>query len=411
MSDLIVSLPRPHAGQQKILSERKRFNVLRMGRRFGKTTLSGELISEMVPKALPVGYWAPTYKDLYEVWQETKFRFQPILTAKDEQVKQLRFLGGCKVDFWSMEDPDSGRGRKYGRAICDECEKAPKFQQAWEQTIRPSLADYQGDAYFSSTPKGSHTYFTQLYNRAETLPDWMAWTMPTIANPYILPEEIEQARKELPDLIFRQEFLGESISLTDKPFCFAFDVKKHVGKVERNYNELIKLSFDFNVNPITCGAYQDYDNKIRGLKSFEVPHSNIYELCDRIKITYPDAIFLVTGDATGQNTTALVRDALNFYHVILGELGISHTQLRVPGVNPKIEENQVLVNAIFEHADIMFDKDECDRLIYDCLYVEMDSNKKIVKDRSTDKKYADHLDHFRYFCNTFYGDFLRIPLR
>ena len=32
---------------------------------------------------------------------------------KDEQVKQIELITGAKVDFWSLEEPDSGRGRKY----------------------------------------------------------------------------------------------------------------------------------------------------------------------------------------------------------------------------------------------------------------------------------------------------------
>src|SRR5205823_14398740 len=81
---------------------------------------------------------------------------------------------------------------------------------AWEQVIRPMLADYQGDAYFFSSPKGRN-YFYELFVRGQDpqQPDWAAWKMPTATNPFIHPDEIAAARRELPELVFLQEFLAE----------------------------------------------------------------------------------------------------------------------------------------------------------------------------------------------------------
>ena len=44
----------------------------------------------------------------------------PVTKRKDEQVKQIELVTGGKVDFWSLEEPDSGRGRKYKVAVVDE---------------------------------------------------------------------------------------------------------------------------------------------------------------------------------------------------------------------------------------------------------------------------------------------------
>ncbi len=59
------------------------------------------------------------YKDLYEVWRTTINNFFDVIQSKSETVKQAIFVNGAKIDFWSMEDPDSGRGRKYHRVIID----------------------------------------------------------------------------------------------------------------------------------------------------------------------------------------------------------------------------------------------------------------------------------------------------
>ena len=42
--NVALTLPRPHAGQRLILDQRKKRNVLRCGRRFGKTQLGEHLL-------------------------------------------------------------------------------------------------------------------------------------------------------------------------------------------------------------------------------------------------------------------------------------------------------------------------------------------------------------------------------
>jgi phage terminase large subunit-like protein len=40
---------------------------------------------------------------------------------------------------------------------------------------------------------------------------WQSWQLPTSLNPYINPAEIEAAKRDLPEIIFRQEYLAEFI--------------------------------------------------------------------------------------------------------------------------------------------------------------------------------------------------------
>jgi hypothetical protein len=57
---------------------------------------------------------------------------------------------------------------------------------------------------------------------------------------------------------------------------------------------------------------------------------------------------------------------------------------------------------------VSIDHDNCQPLIYDLTYVEVDENKKIIKDRQNDKRNADFLDHFRYICNILFPDIKRL---
>ncbi len=189
----------------------------------------------------------------------------------------------------------------------------------------------------------------------------------------------------------------------DSPFCYAFDRGRHTGVTQLDTRREVILSFDFNKNPIVCGIYQLPAPKIlRCLRSIKLANSDIYKLCDHIKLLYPNRIFIVTGDATGKNSSALVQDNINYYTVIKNQFNLAWSQIKVPTVNPPLKENQVLVNSVLVLCDVLIDKDNAKPLIFDCENVRVLPTGEIDKSNRNDPtKQSDSLDHFRYVCNTF----------
>jgi hypothetical protein len=404
-TEVTVSLPRLHEKQQEIINTAKRFNVIRCGRRFGKTELAKELIVNPALDGFPVAYYAPTYKDLDTYWIEIKHILHEVIQTKNEQTKQMRLFTGGIIDMWSLEDPDSGRGRKYKRVVVDECEKAKKLEQAWQGTIRATLTDFEGDCWFLSTPKFGQTYFKDLYElfrKPDFQHEWMSWKFTTYDNPHINPKEIDAARRTMNELYFLCEYMADDVDLNLNAWAFAFDPSKHVSKCEIDTAHEVWLSFDFNRNPISCLILQHYDDTIFVPKSVKLPNSNIYALCDHIKsIVPPNALIMVTGDATGKGSSALVQDNLNYYTVIKQQLALGDMQLRVPSVNPKLEENQVLFNSLLSHYKWKIDPDNAEALIFDLKYVKTLPDGSIEKgDRHDPTKQSDILDCCRYFTHS-----------
>ncbi len=283
-----------------------------------------------------VAYFAPTYKMLMEVWREVNMTLYPVISGKSETEKRIELFGGGVIDFWSLEDPNSIRGRKYKRAVIDEAAIARNLQEAWLRVIRPTLTDLQGDAWFLSTPKGKNNYFYDLFQMPEIYHDWRCWQMPTETNPHILKSEIEQAKNQLDPLTFAQEYLASFITDNLNAWAYCFNRSKHIGKTQVNRSYELYLSHDFNRDPITCAVFQHYNNTIFGIEQIKLKSSNIYDLCDYILATYPGFIYIVTGDATGKSSSAMVRDNLNYYTVIKSKLNLGQAQLRVPTINPLV---------------------------------------------------------------------------
>ncbi len=122
-------------------------------------------------------------------------------------------------------------------------------------------------------------------------------------------------------------------------------------------------------------------------------------MCERLNAAYPDVLWMITGDATGQSRSAMVRDNVNYYQIISNELNLAPAQMLVPSVNPPIEANRLMVNAVHKNWNVEIDPQRCQPLIYDLTYVEVTGTGEIIKDRTTNKKFADFLDNWRYLIN------------
>lgn len=210
MKQITLTLPRPHSGQRRIRREASRFNVVDCGRRFGKTVMGNDVLIEPALKGYPVAWASPTYKMLKESWIETRRVLAPITTGANASDHRIELLTGGVVEMWSLENFESIRGRKYKRWVIDEAAMVGHLGEAWRAVIRPTLTDFKGDAWMFSTPRGMD-FFAECFNRGQDpeQPQWKSWQMPTLSNPFIDPDEIEAARRELPERVFQQEYLAE----------------------------------------------------------------------------------------------------------------------------------------------------------------------------------------------------------
>jgi predicted phage terminase large subunit-like protein len=208
--DVEIELPVRHAGQNEVAAGARRFNVVACGRRWGKTVLGVDLLSEAAIEGRRVAWFAPTYKMLLEPWRLLRRYLSPLASSINASEHRIELVTGGIVDAWSLDNPDAPRGRKYHDAVIDEAAMVRELMHVWNAVIRPTLTDYQGNAWFLSTPRGFNG-FQELFERNS--PEWASFQMPTTTNPHIDPAEIEAARLEVPELVFRQEYLAEFVDL------------------------------------------------------------------------------------------------------------------------------------------------------------------------------------------------------
>ena len=240
-----IELPNPHINQKKILECDKRFIVVMCGRRFGKSELSQILsISEAI-KGGQVAYITPTYK-LAKAFFE---RLTAALPFKNN-ISNLKIYcpNNGSIEFYTGERLDNLRGRKFHLVIIDEAAFIPDLESGWQNSIRPTLTDYEGKAVFLSTPRGKNFFYSMFMKQGEN--DWQSFKFSTYDNPYINTREIEDAKLQLPEVVFEQEYLANPSENSANPFGNAY-IKNCIRPVSSQqivaYGIDLAKSVDFTV--------------------------------------------------------------------------------------------------------------------------------------------------------------------
>jgi len=208
-----IELPNPHVNQQKILDSVSRFRVVMAGRRFGKSELSQIEIIINSLQGKKVAYITPTY-NLARVFFEQLIKTLPFESNKSEL--SIKFPNDGSVEFFTGERLDNLRGRKFHLVVIDEASFIPNLEDGWLNSIRPTLTDYKGRALFISTPKGKNFFYSLYLKSGE--PDWESFKFSTYDNPYIDRTEIDDARMQLPEVVFEQEYMANPSENAANPF-------------------------------------------------------------------------------------------------------------------------------------------------------------------------------------------------
>jgi hypothetical protein len=212
-----IELPEPHPNQIPVLKSSARFRVLMCGRRWGKSELSQiEIITESL-KGHQVAYITPTY-NLAKTFFDKLAKAVPFPANRSELTISLPTKGS--IQFFTGERLDNLRGRKFHLVVVDEASFIPNLEDGWLNSIRPTLTDYIGRALFLSTPKGKNYFYSLFMKGGEQ--DWEAFRFTTYDNPHINKNEIDDARTQLPEAVFEQEYMANPMENAANPFGSAF---------------------------------------------------------------------------------------------------------------------------------------------------------------------------------------------
>ena len=320
---LEIKLHKLHPGQIKIADSDARFRVVMCGRRFGKTALGITTACKAAIDGQPVGWFAPGYKYALEAWREIVQRLGPVAERVSEQEKRVELITGGVIEVWTLDTQDPARGRKYALVVIDEAGIVRDLTETWQAAIRPTLADLRGRALILGTPKGRRHGFMSMFNRGlqDDEPNWESFRASTLENPYIPPEEIEEARKELPAEVFAQEFEGIPLDDGANPFGLK-KIEDSVGEV--GDAPVVIWGVDLaRAQDFTVAVGMDAWQRVVRLERWQAPWAVTKE---RVQDLVRDTPAIV--DATGVGD-AIVSDLQDSGHMIAGFVFTGPSKLRL----------------------------------------------------------------------------------
>jgi Terminase RNaseH-like domain len=287
-----------HPKQMEVFRSPHRFRVVTAGRRWGKTQLAKVSLIKYakVPRRL-VWYVAPSYRMAKQIMWPDLLASVPRKWIKkvNETTLTIILVNGSRIELKGADNPDSLRGVGIHFLVLDEVQDINP--EAWKKVLRPTLASTGGHALFIGTPK-AYNFLYDLYmlgQRGAVFKDdkgvlrrnaWMSWQFPTITSPFIPASEIDDARADMDEKSFNQEFMASFETMSGRVY-YPFERKIHVGKYPFNPALPIWVGQDFNIDPMSSCILQAQENgDLWVVHELALKSSNTEEVCDELERLY-----------------------------------------------------------------------------------------------------------------------------
>jgi hypothetical protein len=240
-----------------------RFNVIAGGRRSAKSfyALFWLLIGGLMGTSDGVCVWlSPTIKQARSVGMSG---FVGHLSGFPNSLIELRRgaltvnLAGRDFIFSSTDNADSIRGLKIKRVVLDEA--AFQKQYAWENVVRPALADMKGHALMTSTYDGFNWFYEIMQSD-----NWNKETWPTAINPIITPDEIELLKETMDEQTYKQEILAVPTTAKGLVYERVFGRENIIKNCGPRDGDSTAISIDFGYSDPTAVSFYSYHQATRG---------------------------------------------------------------------------------------------------------------------------------------------------
>ena len=252
---------KPHQYQIDFHNDKSRFRIVAGGRRVGKTKCCiQEALIHCISTQNALCWWvAPTYKEAKEIgWDELQTFIdiiRPAVKFVHHTQLKITFTNGSEMYFKGGDNPDALRGRGLSMLVGDEA--AFLKDNIWGTVLRPALSDRKGRAILISTPNGFN-WFSKLFKEDNS---WKAYHWITSMNPLIGEEEMEDVKKEISDVDYRQEYLAEFITRAGRVYSDFNELNiltDHIVPSDEKWEIYMGMDFGF-ANP-TAIVFMAYDS-------------------------------------------------------------------------------------------------------------------------------------------------------
>lgn len=199
-----------------------RFSAIEAGTKTGKTVGCICWLLEQAVFGPPGNYWwvAPVSSQAKIAFTRMKsYAPKDFLTSLMTPTPTLTLPNGNIVWFKSGEDPDNLYGEDVQAGVIDEASRLR--QEAW-WAVRSTLTATRGPLRFIGNVKGRHNWFYDIARRAEKGECGYGYyrivAADAVASGVLAAKEIEDAKRDLPENVFKELYLAEASEDGGNPF-------------------------------------------------------------------------------------------------------------------------------------------------------------------------------------------------
>lgn len=206
----------PHPKQRELLMSvingSEKYHVASIGRQFGKSMLAENLALYWGINDAPcqILWVSPVYSQANKVQKEIMSAIggTALVKSNNYSTNEIELATGSIIYFRSAERYDNIRGMTLDYCIVDEAGFIK--DDAWREAIKPTLLVRGKKVLFISTPKGKNWFYDLYqYGTSPDYPNYRSYKGSSYDTPFIDEQEIEEARRTVPEKVFRQEYLAE----------------------------------------------------------------------------------------------------------------------------------------------------------------------------------------------------------
>ena len=240
---MIVTGPSLHAGQHRaveLLKGPAKYVTVVAPRQVGKTFLSLQslLYWSINDPGSTIFFCSPTYQQAKKPMEELYDAIQSsgIVKSYNRSDFKIELKNGSQILFKSTERADNLRGYTGDYMVVDEA--AYQGEEVWGSVLRPIMLVRGKKVLFISTPKGNN-WFKKMYDAGQDKDqtNYASCRMHYSENPYLDVAELQEAKRSLPEHIFKAEYEGSFVDSGATVFgdleknVYLGDWMKPVGKV------------------------------------------------------------------------------------------------------------------------------------------------------------------------------------
>ncbi|MCP5114840.1 MAG: hypothetical protein GY953_28760, partial [bacterium] len=300
---------------------------------------------------------APTYPMLRDTTQAALLEILeendlPYVLHKAENVLVMKDTGS-RILFRSIDEYERLRGTNLAWFGVDELSYAK--QEAWMR-LEGRLRDPKGKrlcGFAVWTPKG-HDWVYQRFLES-TVEGYETVIAKPMENRHVLekiPDFYERLKHSYDEKFYRQEVLGEYLSINDGLVYHAFQAGEHVEEIELTDSRPLYWALDFNVDPMCSVVAQRDGNVLRVLDEIVIRRASTTDACEEFRNRYGKhtAGVVVIGDASGRNSKTSGMSDYQMVRTYMERTGMAKVRLEFDRSNPPVRDRVALVNARLKSA-------------------------------------------------------------